>query len=74
MENLTGRDKLITALKVSGLRTALWNTHTFLHDFETDDLPYYFEHELVEAIRIIDQLLYKCENHLDAYVGNYEGE
>lgn len=74
MEELTERDKLITALKVSGLRTALWNTHTFLHEVKMDDLPYYFEHELVEAIRIIDQLLYKCDNHLDAYVGNYKGE
>lgn len=74
MEDLTERDKLITALKVSGLRTALWNMHTYLHDVEMDDFPYYFELELEKAIRVIDQLLYKCDNHLDAYVENYKGE
>ena len=37
MEGPTEKDKLLAALKVSGLRTALWNTHMFLYETGRDD-------------------------------------
>lgn len=68
------KDKLTTALKVSGLRTALWNTHVFLYETWRGDFPYNFECELVEAIYAIDTLIDKCDRHLNNYVENYKGE
>lgn len=68
------KDKLITALKVSGLRTALWNTHAFLYEIGRGDFPYNFERELAEAIHEIDTLIYKCDSYLDNYVENCKGE
>lgn len=74
MEGTTEKDKLIMALKVSGLRTALWNTHTFLYETGHGDFPYDFDRGLAEAVHAIDSLLYKCDNYLDNYVRNYKGE
>lgn len=71
MENQ--KDELIMSLKVSGLRTALWNTHKFLYETGSADFQFNFGRELAEAIRAIDNLIYKCDNYLDNYVGNYKG-
>ena len=70
MEGPTEKDKLIAALKVSGLRTALWNTHAFLYETGRNNFPYNFGRELAEAIRAIDHLIFKCDDYLDNYVGN----
>lgn len=72
MEGPTEKDKLIAALKVSGLRTALWNTHVFLYETGRGDFPYSFNREFAEAIRAIDHLIYKCDDYLDNYVTNYK--
>lgn len=72
MEGPTEKDKLITALKVSGLRTALWNTHLFLYETGNGDFPYSFEREFAMAIHAIDTLLHKCDDYLDNYVRNFE--
>lgn len=72
MEGPTEKGKLMAALKVSGLRTVLWNTHTFLYEIWNGDFPYDFDCGFAEAIHAIDRLIYKCDNHLDAYVANYK--
>lgn len=73
MEGPTEKDKLIAALKVSGLRTALWNTHVFLYEAgRNDDFLYVIGREFEEAIRAIDHLIYKCDNCLDNYVKNFK--
>ena len=68
IEDPTEKDKLIAALKVSGLRTALWNTHTFLYEIWNGDCGF------AEAIHAINTLIHKCDNYLNNYVGNYKGE
>lgn len=72
MEGQTEKDKLIVALKVSGLRTALWNTHVFLYETGREDFPYLFERELADALVAIDRLMYKCGDYLNDYVRNYK--
>lgn len=73
MEGPTEKDKLIAALKVSGLRTALWNTHTFLYETtRDDDFQYVLGRELADVIVAINALLYKCDDCLNNYVRNYK--
>lgn len=72
MEDPTEKDKLIMALKISGLRTVLWNTHTFLYEIWNGDFSYNFDCRFAEAIHAIDTLLHKCDNCLDNYVRNYK--
>lgn len=72
MEGPTEKDKLIEALKVSGLRTALRNTQTFLCETAEDDFSYNFVRELAAAIYAIDAMIYKCDDYLNNYVGNYK--
>lgn len=73
MEGPTEKDKLIAALKVSGLRTTLWNTHAFLYETKRDDdFQYVLGRELAMAIHAINTLLHKCDNCLDNYVRNYK--
>lgn len=72
MEGQTEKDKLMAALKVSGLRTALWNTHVFLYETGREDFQYSFERELADALVAIDRLMYKCDDYLNDYVRNYK--
>lgn len=74
MEGLTEKDKLITALKVSGLRAILWNTRMFLYEIESDDSEYIFRLELAKAIYAINDVIHKCDDYLNNYVRNYKGE
>lgn len=75
MEGQTEKNKLILALKVSGLRTALWTAYTFLYDeTKSDDFQSNFGRELADAIVAINALIYKCGDYLDNYVRNYKGK
>ena len=73
MEGPTEKDKLIAALKVSALRTVLWNTRTFLYETKGDDeFQYVLGRELAEAIYAIDRLMHKCDDCLNNYVTNFK--
>ena len=74
MEGPTEKDKLIAALKVSGLRTVLWNTHTFLQETVDSDFECIFGCQLTRTIHAIDSLIDECDGYLNYYVGNYNEE
>lgn len=72
MEGPTEKDKLIMALKVSSLRTVLWNTHTFLQETGDSDFKCVFGCQLTRTIHAIDSLMGECDGYLDYYVENFE--
>lgn len=73
MEGPTEKYKLIMALKVSGLRTALWDAREFLYKIESD-FQSIFGRELAETTHTIGDFIYKCDDYLNNYVENYKGE
>lgn len=67
-------NKLITALKVSGLRTSLWNMYNILYEFGSKDVCNNLEREIKSAMHAIDELKSKCDLYLDDYVKNHNKE
>jgi hypothetical protein len=74
MEGPTKKDKLIAALKVSGLRTTLWNTYTFLQETGDSDFECIFGCQLTRTMHALSSLIDECDGYLNYYVGNFKGE
>lgn len=67
-------DKLITMLRVSGLRTALWGMYDILYETDSNYRLNDFEREIKAAMNAIEELKLKCDVYLTYYVKNYNKE
>ena len=67
-------DKLITMLRISSLRTALWSMYYILYETDSNYRLNDFEREIKAAMNAIEELKLKCDVYLTHHVKNYNKE